>query len=653
MGVMVAVAVLGVWMMAVPVEGQFDCSSFVGDLDSWCYPNNEEQAETGVWSTILPLDPNTCVSDIPDDDTNNYADFFPATDSDDVVETVTTDEVLNMLTDFEVETDLIPDPDSDLVVDITARLQSIAQSRDGAKAVSQGLFKALVRETDRWLGVVARIHGADISQQDIYSRRELEELIAENDEYHKVFTKQSHKQMLNMLQKSRVAMGEQLSRMEHVSKVAARGHENSQEASPLQRNAKSHLNETLPQPGFECDRFWYDVYMTTYLVPSFYPSYADCFSPDTDSPNLCCANSINRIDSNVIATFHTAIYTVEFARLFAEILCDGLGGTVCLIEATMNVIISGLRSITSAADLHIGMDSGALIGTINEGLVEVHIALNCTHTDNVGLRNLACNGEDDNCDGQIDNCAEDLVAPQLIQPAADILRWHNDENEAVADLARHDVCRDDCNDVQISYGSIVEKCEESYVPTTCTDTCGQAVTEDVTVRYDPDPPAVTCCIPEDFQTLWETNNLEDVHFQYQVTDNCASDEWPKVNLTISMNDDRFFNYGKSRYPVDRYYKAVYDYNRDLRVSVRGEKNEGTVRTYYFVVSAVDAAGNYDECEASVTVGRPHVYKTETFDPDNEDDLYGEEREDYPPKRFSVLYHEQLQKLSNVDDCDCL
>mmetsp|Transcript_22682 Transcript_22682/g.63762 ORF Transcript_22682/g.63762 Transcript_22682/m.63762 type:complete len:248 (-) Transcript_22682:122-865(-) len=153
---------------------------------------------------------------------------------------------------------------------------------------------------------------------------------------------------------------------------------------------------------------------------------------------------------------------------------------------------------------------------------------------------MACNGLDDNCDGAIDDCGEDLFPPVIYTRPREHLGWFNNDGEMEAAVFAGTRCSDDCSAVTLQRTGFQDQCAESYMTLQCTDGCLQSSSKNVAVMFDDTAPTVECSaafsdsLPAHLTTT--LNGYYNSGLRYSVQDACETDDWPKVTVTLSAGD---------------------------------------------------------------------------------------------------------------------
>ncbi|MCH7872171.1 MAG: hypothetical protein IID33_10780 [Planctomycetes bacterium] len=101
-----------------------------------------------------------------------------------------------------------------------------------------------------------------------------------------------------------------------------------------------------------------------------------------------------------------------------------------------------------------------------------------------------CNGIDENCDGEIDECAEDTFGPVVFIDHSVTLTCYDDATKAAEAVALAVKAWDDCQNVTID-PPVVNGAEcDVTVAVTVTDDCGNPTTATTTVRIDGNGPTI-------------------------------------------------------------------------------------------------------------------------------------------------------------------
>jgi len=194
--------------------------------------------------------------------------------------------------------------------------------------------------------------------------------------------------------------------------------------------------------------------------------------------------------------FAAAKASAEVAHILA---CDTIIGSCpgvitnspgCIISNILNGIASTAQAVLNACKTQDERVDSAEIEAVYENSLILIQGLRCFTVAQM-RRGHGCNGSDDNCEGTIDECAEDLFPPDLHIDVAVALRPHAVTSKAIAAVALATSASDDCGAVTVgapTVASIVCKHKDkdcvADIDVTATDDCNNAATATTTVEIE-------------------------------------------------------------------------------------------------------------------------------------------------------------------------
>jgi hypothetical protein len=166
--------------------------------------------------------------------------------------------------------------------------------------------------------------------------------------------------------------------------------------------------------------------------------------------------SANVIDSNVVTTLD------NLAVVDGKV--DVVDGKVEVIDGKLNVIDGNVDIILDNTTCHVVSPLVALSG---------------------------CNGNDDDCDKLIDECDEDIFAPEVHVDAAVSIPWFASAAEASAAVAKAVLVTGECHTFTVSAPTLSGTCGSVTASVTVTDACGNATTVTTPLKIDGSNPTVS------------------------------------------------------------------------------------------------------------------------------------------------------------------
>jgi hypothetical protein len=327
-----------------------------------------------------------------------------------------------------------------------------------------------------------------------------------------------------------------------------------------------------------------------------------------------------RCDPDFEAGLLTAIEVARIAATVAQAACDtivvvagaGTNAPFCVIAAGLNAAADAADFILQQCQVEQAKVDSAEIEATYENSLRIFEGLRCVQVSQARMGH-GCNGEDDNCNKQIDECAEDTFSPAVdietlrLVFRGDVLAFETpvcydtiaEAEAAVLAVTRAD---DDCTarkDLVTSVSSAGDPCS-LLVTSQAVDDCGNANTDRETVRVDPIAPVVTCAVA--VNALWSANHeMIDVGFTFTATDNCTGEPEIEIFVTSDETTASASGAGKTSPAPDAFILRDLDgvYQATL---IRAERSSsGNGRVYEITVRATDECGNVGSCSANVSV----------------------------------------------------
>ena len=333
----------------------------------------------------------------------------------------------------------------------------------------------------------------------------------------------------------------------------------------------------------------------------------------------------SRCSDDLEETFITIKTAAVIAATIAQAACDSI--VVVLGEGT-NVpfcVAAGIANgVKDAAEFVLeacaAQDAAVNAAEIEAGYENTKIIIDalCCVTVDQQRKIQGCNGQDDDCDGTIDECDEDVFGPAVFVDPSVAGSCFADAAEAQAALQAATNATDDCGAI----GPVTVDLSDTDCDATATiavaDDCGNQtqLADSVSFRIDGEAPTVTCDVTID--TLFPPNlSYTDVGFSYTAVDNCAGEL--EIAVKVTSDEQTTLPPGKgmaSPFPDAVVLKTVDGTIVGVHVrNERGMLSDG--RVYMIHVYATDSCGNvgYAACTVSVSPadGFPAVDSGQYFD----------------------------------------
>jgi len=251
----------------------------------------------------------------------------------------------------------------------------------------------------------------------------------------------------------------------------------------------------------------------------------------------------------------------------------------------------------------------------------------CRQPDNgesaIDRRGFGCDGKDNDCNFIFDDCAEDNFSPAFqyvnyLKPT----HWFLTAGEAINTISAMVTVSDDCYEVEYTRHEITGQCENSAIPFSSTDSCGNSASITVPINLDLRNPSVTCDV--EFTDLgWQRStdnyqcgvggiepcvqNYVDAGLIYSFSDDCGvksvsisvtSDEYSNIDQDAffvhnSDGSDAFGGDGgregfRGKYTLIVNQRQVWSYGGDCKYCVGDQTYDG--RIYEVKITVEDLAG---------------------------------------------------------------
>jgi hypothetical protein len=205
-----------------------------------------------------------------------------------------------------------------------------------------------------------------------------------------------------------------------------------------------------------------------------------------------------RCDPDFLGTAMTTYQIANAAAIAAQALCDalivilgeGTNAPACVAAGIANGVAFGANFVIEQCDVsQAAVDSAEIKATYENSLLIVE-GLQCVTVDQ-GRRHHGCNGEDDDCDGIIDECDEDTAGPIVHINAAVQQSCYDDATEATEAVAAAVEAFDDCGEVTVGAPVLSGSECDVTIEVTATDDCGNPTTVSTQITIDGDGPDIT------------------------------------------------------------------------------------------------------------------------------------------------------------------
>ena len=332
----------------------------------------------------------------------------------------------------------------------------------------------------------------------------------------------------------------------------------------------------------------------------------------------------SRCDEDLEMGFTIAHTALQIAATIAQAVCDAAPDVLGEGTNTIPCAAAGVANALKDAAQFVLDACAALDDEVNSAEIEAGYentkiiidALCCKSVDQ-HRKYQGCNGQDDDCDGTIDECAEDTFGPDVFVDPSVRGKCYKDAGEANSALFAATEASDDCGRVVgIGTGTTGAECDvEGFV--TVNDDCGNLTTvPGIGFRIDGEAPQVTCSVA--ISELFPPNHsYTDVGFSYTATDNCGGDLKVEVKVTSDEQTTLPPGSGKASAFPDAVIERLVD-GTIVGVLLRNERGmPSDGRVYQIHVFATDQCGNVGKAECNVSVspadGKPAVDSGQYFD----------------------------------------
>ena len=321
-----------------------------------------------------------------------------------------------------------------------------------------------------------------------------------------------------------------------------------------------------------------------------------------------------------ITIIHTA---AKIAATIAQAACDsivvvlGEGTNVpfCVAAGIANAVADAAQFVINACQ---ALDDEVDSAEIEAGYENTKIIIDalCCVPVSQQRKVQGCNGQDDDCDGTIDECDEDAFGPDVFVDPAVRGQCFKDAADALTALLQSVETSDDCGAVTVDSALSGAECDVDG-SVTAEDDCGNSTgLGGIGIRIDSEAPDVTCSVTT--STLRPPNlSYTDVGFSFTAVDNCSGDLTVEVKVTSDEQTTLPPGSGKASPFPDAVVLREID-GTIVGVKLRNERGSpGDGRVYTIHVFATDQCGNVGTAACSVQVphndGAPAVDNGQYYD----------------------------------------
>ena len=281
--------------------------------------------------------------------------------------------------------------------------------------------------------------------------------------------------------------------------------------------------------------------------------------------------------------------------------CDSavyVGPVLCALSLVNKIITFAAQVILDMVEFNNGMVRYAWQESAWSNTNTILGAVSCNQYVATGQYYDGCNGADDNCDFNIDECNEDQVPPKVTVNTPSLTSWFNNAGSAVTAVANAVQALDDCQVVTIDTPVLSGSCANTVASLTPTDACGNGSPTNISIKLDTVAPTITCSVVA-FRISPPNGKMTNVGYSYTATDDCCD---PTVTVTVMSDEpvaaDRYWdNLTPDAMLLSNFTTGLFD-GLLLRAEAAPTLN-GRVYTIY--ATAVDLAGNSATCIAQVQV----------------------------------------------------
>jgi len=345
---------------------------------------------------------------------------------------------------------------------------------------------------------------------------------------------------------------------------------------------------------------------------------APCESFDPDYPSsglldfltsigLASVEEDERCSDDDIEIFSTAKTIATIAATIAQAACDsivvilGEGTNVpfCIAAGIANAVKNVAQVVVDAClELTRQVDSAEIEAGYENTKIIID-ALCCVPVDQQ-RKIQGCNGQDDDCDGTIDECDEDTFGPDVFVDPAIRGQCFKDAADALTALRQAIETSDDCGNVVIDAALDGAECDVEGSVTVTDDCLNDTGLAGIGIRIDGEAPTVSCSVT--ISTLFPPNlSYTNVGFSYTAVDNCSGDLTVEVKVTSDEQTTLPPGIGKSSPFPDAAIQKTID-GTVVGVLLRNERgmlSDG--RVYAIHVFATDSCGNVGTAACTVSV----------------------------------------------------
>lgn len=364
------------------------------------------------------------------------------------------------------------------------------------------------------------------------------------------------------------------------------------------------------------------------------PPPCESFEPDYPSSTLldiltdiglASVEPDERCTDDDVGTFVTAKIAATIAGSIAHYACEsivvvlgeGSNAPFCVAAGIADGVKNAAQFVLDACqELTDQVDSAEIEGVYENSKIIID-ALCCVSVDQQ-RKIQGCNGQDDDCDGTIDECDEDTFGPSVFVDPSIQGACFDSAAEAEEALAAATNANDDCGDIEpIDIELSGTECDVDAT-ISVSDDCGNEteLPTAASFRIDGEAPTVTCSVTID--TLFPPNLMyTDVGFSYTAEDNC--DGPLEIDVKVTSDEQTTLPPGNGKaspFPDAAILKKI-DGTIDgvLLRNERGMLSDGRVYTIH--VFATDQCGNVGSAACTVVVqsadDKPAVDNGQYFD----------------------------------------
>jgi hypothetical protein len=282
---------------------------------------------------------------------------------------------------------------------------------------------------------------------------------------------------------------------------------------------------------------------------------------------------------------------------------------------TQNCPLIRVRGESAQQQAQVPIDSGYRVLVSSHDSIHLPECVATSHDSTISRRGFGCDGIDNNCDTDIDDCQEDTFAPEFaLTTTVSPTTWFTSHSQASNYVSQMVSASDDCYAVTPIMKDFTGTCASTNVPFSVTDACGNSNSLTIPIKLDLAPPTIQCGV--DYQDIgWQTDQPKkgkgrfrcgvgdvdpcdsdfiDVGFNYFFSDDCGVVSATFEIYSDEMVDDKDILFYLS--PESNFYhlvvnqKKVYDPQpKKCDKCVGGQAPDG--RVYEVIITIEDVAGN--------------------------------------------------------------